>query len=205
MQPACRNIANVMAGRSVAILGTILFLLTATQAQAQSSDTSKQKPYSSDTLLKKHPPKAAAIMSAIVPGLGQVYNKKYWKVPLIYGGFAGLGYAFYFHATKYTTYREAYIYRMDKDTTTIDNFPKYTPDNLKTLRDSYRRYRDLFVITMSVLYVLNIVDASVDAHLFTFDVNDNLSLRIQPYINNMAYSPTPLSSAGLTFTFNIRK
>lgn len=133
--------------------------------------------------VKKHSAKKASIYSAIVPGLGQVYNKKYWKVPLIYAGFIGLAYAFENNQKGYSKFKTAYAYRMDEDSTTIDEFANntaYTPEYLKATRDDFRKYRDLSVIGMVGLYFLNIVDASVDAHLFDYDVSDDLTLRVQP-------------------------
>lgn len=126
-------------------------------------------------------------MSTIIPGLGQVYNKKYWKVPIIYAGIVGLGYAINGNQKKYIQYRNAYKYRIDEDPSTVDDFPKYSDENLNTLQKFYHRYRNLSVIGATLLYVMNIVDANVDAHMFTFDVGDDLSLNIQPaLINNYA-------------------
>jgi hypothetical protein len=135
-----------------------------------------------DTLKTElHSPARAAIYSAILPGLGQAYNRKSWKIPVIYAGFAGLGYAIDFNQKKYTIYRQAFVYRLDGDSTTTDNFVgKYSDDNLRVLKDYYRKNRDLSVIGTVLLYAMNIIDAHVDAHLFDFDVSDNLSLRLAP-------------------------
>lgn len=134
-----------------------------------------------------HSPKKSALMSTIIPGLGQVYNKKYWKVPIIYAGVVGLAYSINGNHTKYIQYRTAYIYRIDEDPSTIDDFPKYSDENLNTLQKYYHRSRNLSVIGATLLYIMNIVDASVDAHMFTFDVGDDLSLNIHPaLINNSA-------------------
>ena len=182
----------------------LLFSSNPTKAQLKDSLKTRQSSFSDTALVKKHPPKMAALMSAIVPGLGQAYNKKYWKVPLIYAGFAGLGYAFKIHQNKYNIYKQAYQYGIDKDSTTINPYKGiYSDANLKTLINSYHKYRDLFAITISALYMLNIVDASVDAHLFTFDVGDDLSLKVSPYISNIAY--TPKTPVGLTLTCRFLK
>lgn len=136
---------------------------------------------------KYHSPKKAAIMSALLPGLGQAYNKKYWKIPVIYAGFAGLIYSLNYNQTKYIKYRDAYKYRIDNDPATIDNYVGIYRDNdLFTLQKAYNRYRDLSVIGTTLLYLLNIIDASVDAHMFTFDVGDNLSFNIHPTLINTA-------------------
>ena len=164
-------------------------LLFAEKSMAQLTTTAKK---SNDTIsIKKtntyHSPKKAAIMSAILPGLGQAYNKKYWKIPIIYAGFAGLAYAINFNQTKYVTYHTAYKYRIDKDSTTIDAFiGQYNDDQLSSLQSYYHRYRDLSVIGATLLYVLNVIDASVDAHMFTFDVSDDLSFNIRPTLINTA-------------------
>jgi hypothetical protein len=164
-----------------------LFIASApfTWAQAQSN-------------ARVHSPKKATIMSAILPGSGQAYNKKYWKIPIIYGGFAGLAYAISFNNKEYKIYKEAYKFRLDGDETTTDDYVGvYSNNDLTTLKDYYRRNRDLSIIGMGILYVLNIVDASVDAHLFDFNVNENLSMQIMPTSNPNLY-------AGIGVKFSIK-
>jgi hypothetical protein len=137
---------------------------------------------SSDSIADSHSPAKAVLYSAILPGLGQAYNKKYWKIPVIYAGIGVLVYAIDFNQKNYSTYKDAFIKRTDGDSTTTDNYPRYTDDNLKTLFQFYRRNRDLSYILISTLYVLNILDAYVDAELFHFDVSDKLSMRSTPFI-----------------------
>ncbi len=128
-------------------------------------------------------PSKAAFYSAIVPGLGQAYNKKYWKIPLVYGA---MGTSLYFYITnnkKYHSYRDAYKRRLEG----------YTDDPYQYLDDSrliqaqrfYQRNRDLSMLVTIGFYVLNIVDANVDAHLLQFNVNDNLSFQPELYQNDM--------------------
>ncbi|HEX5001291.1 MAG TPA: DUF5683 domain-containing protein [Bacteroidia bacterium] len=134
-----------------------------------------------DSLSLLHSPKKASIYSAVLPGLGQAYNKKYWKIPLIYAGFAGMGYFIVTNNDKYKTYRTAYLNRVDDDPNTTDPYTEiYSDQDLITLKDYYRRNRDLAIICSGLWYVINILDASVDAHLFYFDVGDNLSLQLTP-------------------------
>jgi hypothetical protein len=153
-----------------------------------SKDTAK-----SDTLpkAKMPPPKKAAILSACLPGLGQAYNrtlirpdssrvKSLWKIPVIYAGFAGLTYGFVWNNGLVMEYRDALRLRYDDDPTTIDALPRYSDNDLVTLKNYYQRYRDLCVIGAAALYTLQILDAAVDAHLSTFDVSKNLSLNIRP-------------------------
>lgn len=151
-----------------------------------------------DTTARKKmpPPKKAAILSACLPGLGQAYNhtiikpdgshvKSLWKIPVIYAGFGGLAYGFAWNQGFVKDYRDALRLRYDDDSTTIDQFPRYTDNDLVTLKNYYQRYRDLCVIGFAALYTLQIVDAAVDAHLSTFDVSDNLALQVRP-----AFYPT---------------
>lgn len=137
-----------------------------------------------DTLPRKKltAPKKAAIMSACLPGLGQIYNKKWWKAPIIYAGFTGLAFGFSFNEKYFKEYRNSLRYRYDNDPTTIDTLSRYSDNDIVTLKNYYQRYRDLCVIGMAALYTLQILDAAVDAHLKTFDVSDNLSMRISPAI-----------------------
>lgn len=133
---------------------------------------------------KRHSPKTAAILSAALPGLGQIYNRKHWwwKVPIIYGGFAGLGYSTAINQQRYAQHRDAY--RILVGDTSLTRYPvngtNYSASQLKELRTYYKRNRDLSIIFLVVLYGLNVLDATVQAHLFDFDVSDDMSLHIMP-------------------------
>ena len=123
----------------------------------------------------------ASVMSAILPGLGQAYNKKYWKIPIIYAGLGGFGYMFIINNQQYNIYRSNVIAYNDSDPATVPNLPEYSSDQSQTLKLQYRKYRDFAVIGFSLIYLINIIDANVDAHLKTFDVSDDLSLYIDPW------------------------
>jgi len=153
------------------VIGVFLFLLfSSNNASPQSVQ---------DSIERAHSPAKATVFSALLPGAGQFYNRKYWKIPVIYGAFAGLGYLIKFNNDRFQTYRDAFVLRTDGDPLTVDEFEgRYSESDLTTLKDFYRRNRDLSFIFAGLIYVLNIVDASVDAHLFYFDVSDDLSLRI---------------------------
>lgn len=144
-----------------------------------------------------HSPKKATIYSAILPGLGQAYNKKYWKIPLIYAGFGTIGYFIGWNNGFYSTYKQAYRDLSDKDPNTnshlkIEASKYYDLENptdslnfktgLSKQSEYYRRNRDLLVISMVGFYGLNIIDASVDAHLFDFDISEDLTLNWQPAV-----------------------
>jgi hypothetical protein len=127
-------------------------------------------------------PRRASIMSAIIPGLGQAYNKRYWKIPVIYVVMGGFGYLHYVSNTKFTTYRQALRYSEDNNGIwVLDNVP-YTTTDLQELKKYYKKLRDIGAIGMGFMYLLNIIDANVDAHLRTFDVSDDLSMNIRPWI-----------------------
>lgn len=143
----------------------------------------------------KPDPKKAVIYSAIFPGLGQIYNKKYWKLPILYGGFVGVSYAITWNNSHYADYLEGYksILRNDPKDTTWENLLPYGRDPqtvdkkwftgvLKDRKNYFRYYRDLSIIIGVALYGLAIVDAYVDAQLFEFDVSTDLSMRIEPMI-----------------------
>lgn len=143
-----------------------------------------------------HSAHKASVYSAILPGAGQVYNKKYWKVPIIY---AGIGSSIYFavdNQNKWSQYRDAYNERKNGET---DPYAEvYTDSQLITIMDYYERNRDLSYILAAAVYLLNIVDASVDAHLFDFEVNENLSLQIRPsYLEQAKHV-----QSGLSFQLN---
>ncbi len=119
-----------------------------------------------------------AIYSMALPGAGQLANKKYWKIPIIYGLMGTSIYGWYYHQRKYVHFREAYRLRTDGDPLTIDpydpavsnGFPKYSEGTLLDIATYYRRYRDLMIITTGGIYLLNVLDAFVDAHLADFDL-----------------------------------
>jgi hypothetical protein len=121
----------------------------------------------------------ATVMSAIIPGLGQAYNKKYWKVGIIYAGFGGLGYLFYINNFNYNQFREALILSQEPGQNGFAH--GYSTTQLSTLKAQYRKNRDFAAIGLAAIYLLNIVDANVDAHLKTFDVSDDLSISVDPW------------------------
>ncbi len=157
------------------------------------------KPVALDTFYTKHRANRAALYSAILPGAGQIFNKKYWKPPILYAGFIAIGYSIEFNNRNYQTFRKAYRYRIDPDSTTIDPYVGiYDATALQVRRDYYRRTRDLMWIIASGVYILNIIDAYVDAQLSDFDISDNLSMNAQPVIQ-FARDKSPVPSLALTF------
>jgi hypothetical protein len=149
----------------------------------ESADTVLLKSYSA-----RYDPRKALMYAAVLPGLGQIYNKKYWKLPLVYGGFFGIGYAINFYHDNYTTYKAQLFYNLDhgyeEDSETDPLDPnQYTTGQLRTIVDKSRRERDFWVIMMGAMYILQIVDAHVDAHLKEFDLNPTLKVSVRPSIS----------------------
>jgi len=161
------------------IIIMILFLL-GTIAMAQK--TTLNQPVPDSILEKQHSPTKATIMSLCLPGLGQIYNKKYWKVPVIYAGIGIFTYLIVFNTDYYLTYKSAYIESFNGDSTGnySDIVKKYPKESILSAREYYRRNLEITIIFTAIWYILNIVDAAVDAHLFTFDIKNDLSLRIEP-------------------------
>ena len=147
-------------------------------------------------------PTKAAIMSSLLPGLGQIYNKKYWKAPLIWAAIGGLGYVAYTNDYNFSRYRSSYNQKLDTLTITIPEHADLDLNQLYTYKEGYRRNRDLFFILTTVFYAFNILDATVDAHLYTFDVSDNLSMRIEPKLSMPSYSDYPTAGVGVTLKFS---
>lgn len=129
-------------------------------------------------------PKKAAIYSAILPGTGQLYTKKYWKVPIIYAGILSSAYYINENNKKYNLYKSAAINSINNNSSNqIVNGNDYSYSELKILKDYYRRNREISYFSFIAVYVLNVVDASVGAHLYHFNVSDDISLNITPFSN----------------------
>jgi hypothetical protein len=171
-----------------------------------------------DTLyIPEHSPQKAALYSAIFPGLGQLYNKKYWKLPIIYVGLGVLAYITIENSNSYTNWHKAYIAYENGDATSEKKY--LTKDKLgvdmslystsswsailKSGNDFYRRWRDLDYIIAGGAYLLIMVDAIVDAHFYEFNVNDDLTLRVNPVRLNTANSKS--FGINLNFSFNSNK
>ncbi|MBA4055019.1 MAG: hypothetical protein C0490_09930 [Marivirga sp.] len=146
----------------------------------QSQDTVLLKTYSA-----RYDPRKALLYAAIIPGLGQIYNKKYWKLPLVYGGFIALGYGINFYQEGYIKYKKELFYNIEngyEQDTDVRPGDVYSTSNYRKIVDQYKRQRDFMIILMGGMYLLQIVDAHVDAHLKEFDLNPNLQVSIEPMI-----------------------
>jgi hypothetical protein len=153
-----------------------------------------------------HDAKKATIYSAILPGLGQAYNRKYWKIPIIYAGFGALAYFITTNTRNYHDFRSAYNTVYNGDTANFASnelIVKYNANltQLQEGRNYYRRNTELSWIIAGVLYLLQIVDASVDANLYNFDVSDDVSLQFTPVHDNYLFSARP--AVGLTLRYKL--
>jgi hypothetical protein len=147
----------------------------------------------------KHSPQTATLLSALIPGMGQIYNQKLWKVPFVYGGIASIYYVIDFNQRGYKRMGTALKLYPDNEFG-----PIRTQADLIYLRDAYRRNRDLAIIGMAGFYLLNIIDAYVDAHFHYWDISDDLAFNFEPIIFDGAFANNPHSSLtlGLRLNFN---
>ena len=161
--------------------------------------------------------KRALWLAIVIPGAGQIYNRKYWKLPIVYGGFVGCAYAMRWNNQMYRDYSQAYMDIMDNDPNTqsynqflhlgakIDesNIERYQK-LFKSRKDKFRRWRDLSFFCLVGVYALSVVDAYVDASLSEFDISNNLSLRVEPTVINNSSERNPLkaNSLGVSCSLN---
>jgi hypothetical protein len=153
-----------------------------------------------------HSPQKATLLSATLPGMGQIYNGRAWKVPIIYAGFGTIAYFVRFNNTNYQEFRQAYMARVDGNPNTVpdEKFELYRTDNLKSGMNYYRRNLEITFIAAAALYVLNILDATVDAHLLDFDVGEDLTLKLRPSLNPAIQGNIALQNPTAGFTLTLR-
>ena len=165
-------------------------------------------------------PQRALWLALVIPGAGQIYNRKYWKLPIIYGGFMGCIYALTWNNMMYKDYSQAYLDIMDNDpeTASYNKFlhlgrqidmnneqqVKRYQELFKSRKDKYRRWRDMSFFVMLGVYALSVIDAYVDAELSVFDISKDLSLKVEPTIipNRMGGNPLQAQSIGLNCSLN---
>lgn len=172
----------------------IIFLFTSVAfgyAQAPVKIDRKEK--------KPHSPHKATVYSFILPGLGQAYNKKYWKIPVWYAGFGFLVYMINSNKKEYKLYKAAYEFEpaTEEELPPNDYYEQYSKEQLKEGRDYYRRNMELSYILSGFWYLINVIDAAVDAHLFEFKVSDNLSFKIEPQLYHQPVNNKAIPGLGL--------
>jgi hypothetical protein len=184
----------------------VIALVFFSSANAQQGDSAKVSPVlkvkEGDSVKAAkptlHSPGKAVLYSVVLPGLGQAYNHKYWKIPIIY---VGLGAAVYFAITNQQQYN-IYNNALKDPTNPLNNI--YSPTDLTTERDYYLRYIDLSIIAGAAVYLLNVIDAEVDAQFFTFNVSDDISMHISPALNTNYVCGRPGLETGLSFVMKFK-
>lgn len=187
------------------------------KADATAKDPTKKVKKAKDWSTWRPDPKRAMWLAIVIPGAGQIYNRKYWKLPIVYGGFLGCAYAIRWNGQMYKDYSQAYMDIMDNDpntqsynrflhlgnTVTEENKERY--QNLfKKRKDYYRKYRDLSVFCLIGVYALSVIDAYVDASLSEFDITKDLSLSLEPAVINNGSSTSPLKSSSLGVSCSLK-
>jgi len=188
--------------RSVFLLA-ILFFLAGTLCGQADTISMPATPVKKDTL-KLHDPKKAALLS-LIPGAGQIYNKKWWKLPIVYAGLGAAGYFAVDNGMKAIKYRNEFFFRQyeEKGEDYCDpDLKGFDAPSILNQKNNYLRSMEIAIGIFTILYALNIIDALVDGHLFHFDISDDLSLRITPYIDNN--TPFKTFSTGIAFNFSFR-
>lgn len=193
----------------IILLMAVVLVVSSNQSYAQEEISRKEKKEQRakkrDSTRVVSPHKAT--LWAMLPGAGQIYNRKYWKLPIVYAGFAVTGYFAFSNRSEYLKYKDAYVClsKAESDSTFTCENPlsaKYSKEQLSSYADYTRRNMELSFILMGVWYILQILDATVDAHLYHWDVNENLSMRVEP-IFQPVYIPTVKPSYnGLKVTFS---
>ena len=174
---------------------------TAVISTPKDTGTTGKNILAADTsLIKKHNPKKATFRSAVLPGWGQWYNKKYWKIPIVYGALGTTAAVFLYNLKTYKQLRQAYIYLSDtipgNDNLIEPDFVNLSPESIRSYRNSFRQNVDYSVLFFMLFWGLNIVDATVDAHLKAFDVSNDVTMKIKPYLN--------LNATGISLVFSFK-
>ncbi|MHA7129981.1 DUF5683 domain-containing protein [Algoriphagus namhaensis] len=167
------------------------------EAKGQGTDSIGDTAIEVTTPLPKNP-KKATILSAILPGAGQVYNDKAWKVPILYAGIITDAYFIGFNNKRYQSFREALF---DFDEGIQNDFPSLNRDGLVRNVNYWRRNRDICILLMGAIYALNIIDANVDAHLSGFEISDDLALKVEPHMERFSANNNTM---GLALKINFR-
>jgi hypothetical protein len=179
----------------------LLFFAFQNFALAQSEDHTEKDGFVIDSIYyKTHSSGKAGLYSALLPGAGQFYNRKYWKIPIIVTAFFLTGGYIAKNNKKFKDYKNEAINRYNHQT--INNFPNLTDNEVLQLKEKYEKQRNIGILVIVGLYILQIADATVDAQFFTFDVSPDVTLHAEPYIRQSEFDFTAPINTGLTLSLN---
>lgn len=214
------NIASSLKSDSIAIADSIAAENKKKLLELTANPSLKEKPIPQDSLQKAVSPKIwvpnpvkATWLALVIPGGGQIYNRKYWKLPIFYGGFAGCAYALTWNGKMYKDYSQAYKDAVNgnwNSSSITDLLPPGYINNVSTSqltetlrkrKDTYRRYRDLSIFAFIGVYLLSVVDAYVDAELSNFDISPDLSMKVEPAVINSQMTGSSNRSVGVQCSF----
>ncbi len=213
------NIASLKSD-SIAIADSIATENKKKLLELTANPSLKEQPVPKDSLQKAVSPKLwvpnpvkATWLALVIPGGGQIYNRKYWKLPIFYGGFAGCAYALTWNGKMYKDYSQAYKDAVNEKWNSssitdllppgyINNVSKpQLTETLRKRKDTYRRYRDLSIFAFIGVYLLSVVDAYVDAELSNFDISPDLSMKVEPAVINTQMTGSSNRSVGVQCSF----
>ncbi len=200
--------------RDIAFVTRDTILVADTTMMLSATLDKDTKPVVNDKLKFNPNPMRAMWLSALCPGAGQIYNRRYWKLPIVIGAFVGLTYGTSWNNRMLNDYSRAYRDITDNDPNTRSYMDFYPPtvkesdldktwltSTLKNRKDYYRRYRDICIIGIAAVYLLNVIDAYVDASMMHFDVSDDLSMQLRPAVIESSLSRLPSVGLGCAFSF----
>ena len=172
------------------------------RAQEQQFQIVDADTLSVDSMAVYHSPQKAAMLSIVMPGMGQIYNRKYWKLPLVYGGLGALGYSAIWNSRQYQDYFDLYKFMVDNG---YQEWEGRTLREVEWYKNSHLRYKNLMIILTIGFYAIQAVDASVDAHLYDYDISEDLSLTVDPVmIEPVTIHPHTAGKGINTASFGLR-
>ena len=186
---------------SIRLVYLLILIVIPLFSTAQKDSTKTPRTYPSDSLIyEDHLPGMAALYS-VVPGGGQFYNRSYWKIPVIYASLFVVGDFVAKNHREYKSYKAEAINRYDNNI--IAAYPDLSDEQVLYYKDEYEHRRNLSILIFLGVYLLNIVDATVDAHFFKFDVSPDVTFQAEPFIRPSDYNTTTPVQAGLTFSLKL--